>query len=85
MFWRVVKHCCERLPENLPRYCMGVGWPVDIIICSCLGVDQFDCVYATRTGRFGRALTLDGELDLTKTLKRVGVITEGCHCECCAS
>uniref|UniRef100_A0A7I4YIP4 TGT domain-containing protein n=1 Tax=Haemonchus contortus TaxID=6289 RepID=A0A7I4YIP4_HAECO len=51
-FWRVVAACCEALPSNLPRYVMGVGFPVDLVICSLLGADMFDCVYPTRTARF---------------------------------
>jgi tRNA-guanine family transglycosylase len=35
---------------------MGVGYPVDVVICSLLGVDMFDCVYPCRTARFGTAL-----------------------------
>lgn len=41
---------------------MGVGFPVDLVICSCLGVDMFDCVFATRTARFGTAFTRNGFL-----------------------
>jgi queuine/archaeosine tRNA-ribosyltransferase len=46
-----------RLPANKPRYLMGVGYPVDLVVCSALGVDMFDCVYPTRTGRFGTGIT----------------------------
>ncbi|ETV99775.1 queuine tRNA-ribosyltransferase, variant [Aphanomyces invadans] len=56
-FWTVVALCAERLPANKPRYLMGVGYPVDLVVCSALGVDMFDCVYPTRTGRFGTAIT----------------------------
>ena len=35
---------------------MGVGYPVDLVVCSALGVDMYDCVYPTRTARFGTAL-----------------------------
>lgn len=45
---------------------MGVGHPVDLVICSALGVDMFDCVYATRTGRFGTCLTRKGEITITR-------------------
>ncbi|KHJ97871.1 tRNA-guanine transglycosylase [Oesophagostomum dentatum] len=48
-FWRVVATCCDALPPHLPRYVMGVGFPVDLVICSLLGADMFDCVYPTRT------------------------------------
>lgn len=39
---------------------MGVGYPLDIVVCVALGVDMFDCVYPTRTARFGVALTPQG-------------------------
>lgn len=38
-FWKIVNYCTDYLPENKPRYLMGVGYPVDLIVCSCLGVD----------------------------------------------
>lgn len=66
-FWQVVSLCCsakEGLPANKPRYCMGVGHPLDIIVCIALGVDMFDCVYPCRTARFGTALTTTGLLSL---------------------
>ena len=39
------------LPEDKPRYLMGVGHQVDLVVCSALGVDMFDCVFPTRTAR----------------------------------
>lgn len=44
-FWKVVTLCTDRLPADKPRYLMGVGFPVDLVVCVALGVDQFDCVY----------------------------------------
>ena len=44
------------------RYLMGVGYPVDLVVCSCLGCDMFDCVFSTRTARFGTAFTKNGFL-----------------------
>eukprot|EP00817_Percolomonadidae_sp_ATCC50343_P004669 CAMPEP_0117423412 /NCGR_PEP_ID=MMETSP0758-20121206/4038_1 /TAXON_ID=63605 /ORGANISM="Percolomonas cosmopolitus, Strain AE-1 (ATCC 50343)" /LENGTH=389 /DNA_ID=CAMNT_0005206579 /DNA_START=78 /DNA_END=1247 /DNA_ORIENTATION=+ len=58
-FWKVVNFCTGKLPQNKPRYCMGVGYPVDLVVCVALGVDMFDCVYPSRTARFGTAL-VDG-------------------------
>jgi len=55
-FWRVVDMCCAALPANKPRYLMGVGYPLDLVVCTALGVDMYDCVYPTRTARFGTAL-----------------------------
>ncbi|KAM2878121.1 hypothetical protein FF1_013757 [Malus domestica] len=55
-FWRVVAQCAAALPEEKPRYVMGVGYPLDIVVCSALGADMYDSVYPTRTARFGTAL-----------------------------
>ena len=46
--------------HSQPRYCMGVGYPVDLVVCSALGVDMFDCVYPCRTARFGMCSCLAG-------------------------
>jgi tRNA-guanine family transglycosylase len=52
-FWETVKVCCEELPENKPRYVMGIGYAEDLMVAALLGADMFDCVFATRTARFG--------------------------------
>ena len=85
-FCDTVGICAEYLPANKPRYLMGIGYPVDLVVCALLGVDQFDCVFATRTARFGTALTDYGFLKL-KTEKNkfdFGPIDENCKCEICA-
>lgn len=90
-FWRVVAACCEMLPPHLPRYVMGVGWQVDLVICSLLGADMFDCVYPTRTARFGTALVYrgdnvkNGEMHLTQAAyaKDKRPIDEDCECYTC--
>lgn len=70
LFWRVVKQCCDELPADKPRYLMGVGYTLDLVVCSALGVDQFDCVYPCRTARFGTAITRKGLLKLrSKTFR----------------
>jgi len=56
MFWRMVELSAANLPEDKPRYLMGVGYALDIVVCSALGVDCFDCVFPSRTARFGTAL-----------------------------
>jgi len=63
-FWRVVHQCTSKLPENKPRYLMGVGYALDLVVCSALGVDMFDCVFPSRTARFGSALVPSGSLNL---------------------
>ncbi|KAL7439736.1 hypothetical protein ACHAXM_008186 [Skeletonema potamos] len=88
-FWRVVDHCCRALPDTKPRYLMGVGYPLDLVVCTGLGVDMYDCVYPTRTARFGVAL-IDGEAPGTLRLKSHAcsedyrVIMHGCKCMACA-
>ena len=87
-FWRVVDHCCRALPDTKPRYLMGVGYPLDLVVCTALGVDMYDCVYPTRTARFGVAL-VDGEAPGTLRLKShacaedYSVIMKGCKCMAC--
>ena len=52
------------LPANRPRYLMGVGKPIDIVEAVYRGVDMFDCVLPTRSGRHGQAWTWDGPINL---------------------
>ena len=61
---RVVSHGAKKLPDNKPRYVMGVGYPLDLVVCVALGIDMFDCVFPTRTARFGVALVDIGSLRL---------------------
>ncbi|MDV6376088.1 tRNA guanosine(34) transglycosylase Tgt [Deinococcus arenicola] len=74
-----------RLPANKPRYLMGVGHPEDLVAGIALGVDMFDCVYPTRTGRFGYALTDDGRLNMNSSAPRRDLrpIDEDCDCYAC--
>lgn len=60
MFWRVVAQCAAGLPPGKPRYVMGIGYPLDVVVCSALGADMYDSVYPTRTARFGVALVDTG-------------------------
>jgi queuine tRNA-ribosyltransferase len=52
------------LPEDRPRYLMGVGKPIDLVEAVARGVDMFDCVLPTRSGRHGQAWTWDGPINL---------------------
>ncbi|KAF8543998.1 queuine tRNA-ribosyltransferase [Trichophaea hybrida] len=63
-YCEVVKTCTDLLPEGKPRYVMGVGYPEDLIVSVALGADMFDCVWGTRTARFGNAITSRGVLNL---------------------
>jgi queuine tRNA-ribosyltransferase len=52
------------LPGHRPRYLMGVGKPIDLVEAVARGVDMFDCVLPTRSGRHGQAFTWDGAINL---------------------
>jgi len=52
-FWETVKICCDNLPVDKPRYVMGIGYAEDLMVAALMGADMFDCVFATRTARFG--------------------------------
>jgi len=86
-FWKVVNVCTDYLPEDKPRYLMGVGYPVDLVVCALLGVDMFDCVFATRTARFGTAFTKNGFLKLKgeKNKFEFTPIDSDCTCEVCVN
>ena len=85
-FWRVVAHNCARLPPHKPRYLMGVGYPLDLVVCVALGVDMFDCVYPTRTARFGVALVPEGAVRLKAAEFGASLepVDAKCGCSCCA-
>jgi len=57
-------HTTPHLPEAKPRYLMGIGTPLDIVEAVARGVDMFDCVMPTRSGRHGQAFTWAGKVNL---------------------
>lgn len=52
------------LPDNRPRYVMGIGKPIDLVEAVARGIDMFDCVLPTRSGRHGQAWTWDGPINI---------------------
>ena len=54
-----VNACTNWLPQNKPRYVMGVGYPEDLLVSVALGADMFDCVWPTRTAVRISPLILD--------------------------
>lgn len=62
--YEIADICCQVLPEDKPRYLMGVGTPANIIENIALGVDMFDCVMPTRNGRNGMIFTWDGIMNM---------------------
>lgn len=84
-FCRVVEACTAQLPELKPRYVMGIGYPEDLVVSVALGADMFDCVWPTRTARFGNAITRNGVLNMrnAKFATDFGPIEPGCGCATC--
>jgi queuine tRNA-ribosyltransferase len=74
------------LPDEKPRYLMGVGYPEDILAAVAAGVDMFDCVLPTRLARHGTVLTPDGRMSLknARFAEDAGPIEEGCPCAACS-
>ena len=60
----VLDYAPDMLPANRPRYLMGVGKPIDLVEAVARGVDMFDCVLPTRSGRHGQAWTWEGSINL---------------------
>jgi queuine tRNA-ribosyltransferase catalytic subunit len=84
-FWKTVATCCDLLPDDKPRYVMGIGYAEDCMISALLGADMFDCVFATRTARFGTAFTKHGMIKVKKEKYMLDFtpLSEGCTCYTC--
>jgi queuine tRNA-ribosyltransferase len=76
-----------QLPADRPRYLMGVGKPDDLVGAVARGVDMFDCVLPTRSGRNGQAFTWNGPLNLRNAFhaEDTAPLDDRCPCETCAS
>jgi queuine tRNA-ribosyltransferase len=81
----VLDYAPEMLPADRPRYLMGVGKPSDIIGAVLRGVDMFDCVLPTRSGRTAQAFTGRGTLNLrnARFAEDMGPIDPECSCPVC--
>lgn len=64
LIYEIAGYAASLLPDDKPRYLMGVGTPPDILEAIACGVDMFDCVVPTRNGRNGQAFTWGGDLQL---------------------
>ena len=75
------------LPQDRPRYLMGVGKPDDLVGAVERGIDMFDCVLPTRSGRNGQAFTRNGPLNLrnAKFAEDQAPLDERCNCTTCAT
>jgi len=82
---RILNHVAPRLPEDRPRYLMGVGTPEDLVHAVARGIDMFDCVMPTRNARHGVLFTRQGELRIKNARYRSdpGPIDTTCDCYTC--
>lgn len=83
MMYEMCALCCDHLPEDKPRYLMGVGTPWNILENIALGVDMFDCVMPTRNGRNGMLFTTAGVINIKnkRWATDFSAIDEGLDCE----
>src|SRR6185295_14842784 len=77
----------DMLPADRPRYLMGVGKPDDVVEAVVRGIDMFDCVLPTRSGRTGQAFTADGPLNLrnARFAEDPEPIEQDCPCPACTT
>ena len=81
----VLESVTPLLPQDKPRYLMGVGFPRDIVMAVAAGIDMFDCVLPTRNGRNAYAFTNAGPIRLrnSRFTSDTGPIEDGCDCYAC--
>lgn len=86
--YQVVEYTTRFLPQDKPRYLMGVGTPVDILECIERGVDMFDCVLPTRNARNGSAFTYNGKINIRNsqyTRDFDHALDDNCSCYACSN
>ncbi len=81
----MLEHTCPQLPQDKPRYLMGVGRPEDLVEGVARGIDMFDCVMPTRNARNGHYFTSFGTVRVrnAKYERDLRPIEEGCDCYAC--
>ena len=82
---RILDHTAPRMPQDRPRYLMGVGTPEDIVDAVLAGVDMFDCVMPTRNARNGMLFTRHGNIKIRNSVHRTDTrpLDETCDCYTC--
>jgi queuine tRNA-ribosyltransferase len=84
---RVLDFAAPMLPQDRPRYLMGVGKPDDIVGAVERGIDMFDCVLPTRSGRTGQAFTWDGPINIknARFAEDQSPLDPSCACPVCGT
>ncbi|UDG80369.1 tRNA guanosine(34) transglycosylase Tgt [Candidatus Annandia pinicola] len=80
--YRIIKNTCLQIPENKPRYLMGVGTPIDIINSVYFGIDLFDCVIPTRNARNGYLFTNNGIIRIRNVIYKNNINPLDINCLC---
>jgi len=85
LMYEVTEYTAAAMPEDRPRYLMGVGTPEDLVECVMLGVDMFDCVMPTRNARTGTLFTSFGKLNIKGAayIEDNGPVDPECGCYTC--
>jgi queuine tRNA-ribosyltransferase len=85
LMMKAVKACIDYIPENKPRYLMGVGKPEDLVDFVAQGVDMFDCVVPTRNARGGAFFVPGGHINIRNARFRndLSPVQPGCMCYTC--
>jgi len=85
LMYEIADYTAHLLPENKPRYLMGVGTPEDILNCISYGIDMFDCVMPTRNARNALLFTSEGRLSIKRAdlAKSEDPIDKNCNCYTC--
>lgn len=83
----VLSNITPHMPENKPRYLMGVGTPKDIVYAVKQGIDMFDCVMPSRNARNGHLFTSHGEIRIRNSKYRddLAPLDANCDCYCCSN
>ncbi|EWS99149.1 tRNA guanosine(34) transglycosylase Tgt [Pseudoalteromonas sp. SCSIO 43095] len=81
----ILDHCAYKMPENKPRYLMGVGKPEDLVESVRRGIDMFDCVMPTRNARNGHLFITTGIIKIRNAVHKTdtGPLDPECDCHTC--
>ena len=82
VMYKMVEYAVKYLPEDKPRYLMGVGDPIDILEGIERGIDMFDCVLPTRLARHGNAFTRTGKINLKNAKYKTDFTAIENECDC---
>jgi len=86
LMYEIGAYCLNLLPDNKPRYIMGVGTPADLVHLTASGCDMFDCVMPTRNARNGQLFTPNGTINIKNAQYRddISPIDPECRCYTCS-